>query len=454
MLLRLVVENFMSYKERQEFTMFPNRGIVELPSHIFDKETIPLLKMAALYGNNASGKSNFTQALSFIRAFALSENPIRQETVAKHLYRLDQPEMIRESFLSILVEFKAEDTYFIYKVEIDLKGVRLEQLLLSDPKGTPKELYTRTGNHIELSDSLSSKSRDQWVHTSDILEKRLEQDPFKTLLSLFVEFPVLDEKYIEQAYTWFRQCLVVTTGKTSHNELNALLYKVPLLSEFTSQVIEGVDIGVDKIRLKETELATWLSQHSDLANTLDMNRRVEGSEIHSVVSHSDRPLLNRINIDGKEKILELVFSHQGGDGGLYELDIECESDGTVRTLHLIPALFEAINRFGIIVIDEIDTSLHSGLLLDLLAFFSLNSSKGQLVFTLHDTSILDSIGILRSDEVWFVEKRAGSSHLYSLDNYTTEMDGDIARKYREGRFGSSYIGNLTRHSDAVRSIVL
>lgn len=100
------------------------------------------------------------------------------------------------------------------------------------------------------------------------------------------------------------------------------------------------------------------------------------------------------------------------------------------------------------------TSLHSGLLLDLLAFFSLNSSKGQLVFTLHDTSILDSIGILRSDEVWFVEKRAGSSHLYSLDNYTTEMDGDIARKYREGRFGSSYIGNLTRHSDAVRSIVL
>lgn len=356
MLLRLIVENFMSYKERQEFTMFPNRDIVDLPSHIFDEETIPLLKMAALYGNNASGKSNFTQALSFLRTFALSENSIRQEMVAKHLYRLDQPEKIRESFLSILVEFKIDESYYVYNIEIDLEGVRLEQLSLSGLKGTPENLYSRHRSRIELSESLSSKSRDQWAHTSDILEKRLEQDPFKSLLSLLTEFPVLDEMYIVQAHTWFRQCLVVTTGKTSHNELNALLYKIPSLSKFTSQVIEGVDIGVDKISLKETELATWLSQHSDLANTLDMNRRVEGSEIHSVVSHSDRPILNRINIDGKEKILELVFSHQGGDGGLYELDIECESDGTIRTLHLMPALFEAINSFGVIVIDEIDQS--------------------------------------------------------------------------------------------------
>ena len=206
---------------------------------------------------------------------------------------------------------------------------------------------------------------------------------------------------------------------------------------------------MDKLHLRETDLAIWLNQHSDLANTLDMSRRVEASEIHSVVSHLDRPILNRINVAGKEKILELIFAHQGVDGNTYDLDIESESDGTIRTLHLMPALFEAINSFGVVVIDEMDTSLHSNLLLDLIAFFSLNPSKGQLIFTLHDTNLLDSIGLLRTDEVWFIEKRGGSSYMYSLDNYTKMMSGDISQKYREGRYGSSYTGNLVQDSNAI-----
>lgn len=449
MLLRVIVENFLSYKERQEFTMFPNRDITELPSHIFDKDTIPLLKMASLYGNNASGKSNFAQALSFVRLFALSETTIQSSDVAKHLYRLEQLDKLKESSLSILIEFKSNGAYFIYQVELDLQGVRTEQLLLSGANKTPESLYRRQYSNIELSPSLSSKSLDQWSHTKGILEKRLTQDPYKSVLGLLFEFPVLEEKHIKQAYDWFQQYLVVTSGRVSHNQLNALLYESKNLYRFTSQVIRGVDIGVDDLRLRETDLAIWLNQHSDLANTLDMSRRVEASEIHSVVSHLDRPILNRINVAGKEKILELVFAHQGGDGNTYDLDIESESDGTIRTLHLMPALFEAINSFGVVVIDEMDTSLHSNLLLDLIAFFSLNPSKGQLIFTLHDTNLLDSIGLLRTDEVWFIEKRGGSSYMYSLDNYTKKMSGDISQKYREGRYGSNYTGNLVQDSNAI-----
>lgn len=439
----------MSYKERQEFTMFPNRDIEDLSSHIFDADSIPLLKMGVLYGNNASGKSNFAQALSFIRVFALSEPMVSQSDVAKHLYRLERAELVKDSSLRLLIEFKADETYFIYQIELDLLGVRLEQLSLSGIDEAPKALYTRQYSNIELSPTLSSKSLDQWSHTSDILERRLEQDPYKSLLGLLTEFPVLEEQYIKNAYRWFLQSLVITSGKTSHNQLNTLLYKSQPLYKFTSQVIQGVDIGVDNLKLKETDLATWLSQHGDLASAFDMSRRVEASEIHSVVSHSDRPILNRINVDGKEKILELIFAHQGRDGHLYDLDIESESDGTIRTLHLMPALFEAINSFGVVVIDEIDTSLHSNLLLDLIAFFSLHPSKGQLIFTLHDTNLLDSFGILRTDEVWFVEKRAGSSHLYSLDNYTKEMSGNVSQSYLEGRYGSNYTGNLVQNSDVL-----
>ena len=224
--------------------------------------------MASLYGNNASGKSNFAQALSFVRLFALSETTIQSSDVAKHLYRLEQLDKLKESSLSILIEFKSNEAYFIYQVELDLQGVRTEQLLLSGANKTPESLYRRQYSNIELSPSLSSKSLDQWSHTKGILEKRLTQDPYKSVLGLLFEFPVLEEKHIKQAYDWFQQCLVVTSGRASHNQLNALLYESKNLYRFTSQVIQGVDIGVDDLRLRETDLAIWLNQHSDLANTL------------------------------------------------------------------------------------------------------------------------------------------------------------------------------------------
>ena len=213
------MKNFLSYKERQEFTMFPNRDITELPSHIFDKDTIPLLKMASLYGNNASGKSNFAQALSFIRLFALSKTSIQSSDVAKHLYRLERLEELKERSLSILVEFKSNGSYFIYQVELDLQGVRTEELLLSGANTSPESLYKRRYSDIELSSSLSPKSLDQWSHTKGVLEKRLTQDPYKSVLGLLFEFPVLEEKHIKQAYDWFQQCLVITSGRASHNQL-------------------------------------------------------------------------------------------------------------------------------------------------------------------------------------------------------------------------------------------
>lgn len=106
MLLRVRIGNFTSYRKVQEFTMFPNKDIKKLYHHIFDSNAIPILKMGVLYGNNASGKSNFVKALNFIRSFAISLEVFKSSDVWNHLYRLTPKEEINKSSLSILVEFK------------------------------------------------------------------------------------------------------------------------------------------------------------------------------------------------------------------------------------------------------------------------------------------------------------------------------------------------------------
>lgn len=453
MLLRVRIGNFTSYRKVQEFTMFPNKDIANLADHIFDSNTIPILKMGVLYGNNASGKSNFVKALRFIRSFAISLEDFKSSDVWSQLYRLAPNEEVKNSSLSILVEFKVSSSYYTYEIELDMDGVRLEQLSktsLSDFSREP--IFTRRYSTVKLSDRLSSKSLSQWSHTKDVVKRGLtgEDNKYRSLLGLLNEFPILEEKDVLEAFQWFREKLVVVSKGRVYNEINALLHLSPSLMDFSSKFIQGVNMGIDALRLDVSNLDTWLRKHTDIASNISLRELSNPSEVHSLVYNNERPVFNRVKENGVEKILELFFSHIGEDGKVYDLGVQDESDGTIRTLHLIPTIHYALANSGIVIIDEIDTSLHSNLLLDIVAFFSHSKSEGQLLFTSHDTSLLDSIGVLRADEVWFVEKKHGASYLYSLDSYISDMNGRVSQQYREGRFGANYSGNLGELNNETR----
>lgn len=424
--------------------MFPNADIPELSAHIFGEDKVPLLKMGALYGNNASGKSNFVKALSFIRAFALSSPSCVRGDIWTHLYRLDEVESIEQSSFRILVEFRgSRSEYYVYEIELDLSGVKLEQLSCSGlSDGVPQAIYTRKYSTVEISPNLSRTTQEQWKHTKSIVEKGLEQGGYRSLLSLLLEFPVLEEQSIVDAYHWFRNNLVVVSGRRVYNDLNALLYRSRELSNFANLIIKGTNIGIDDLRVESTDLPSWISKHADIAHRIDFTKEVSAQEVHAFVRDPDRPVFNRINEAGEERILELKFSHKTAVGKEYSLGVEDESDGTIRALHLIPSLYYALSTPSTVIIDEIDSSLHPNLLLDLVAFFSFKKTEGQLLFTTHDTNLLDSRGIMRADEVWFVDRRDDHSYLYSLDNFTHEMRGSVSRRYREGRYGANYIGYL------------
>lgn len=146
--------------------------------------------------------------------------------------------------------------------------------------------------------------------------------------------------------------------------------------------------------------------------------------------------------DGVQKISQMLFQQFGKNGFSKDMDIQAQSDGTVRLLSLVPALYDAMKSAKTVIIDELDHSIHPHLVRELVCYFSSQDTNGQLIFTTHQTCLLNQ-DFLRTDEVWMVEKKDGGSHMYSLNDFKIHNTINIENRYMEGRYGAiPFIGEL------------
>jgi AAA15 family ATPase/GTPase len=135
-------------------------------------------------------------------------------------------------------------------------------------------------------------------------------------------------------------------------------------------------------------------------------------------------------------IKSLITYHLNNKGQIVTFSSNEESDGTLRLLELLPILYYILSEQTIIIIDEIEHSIHPNLLKQLITKFSENKeTKGQLIFTTHETHLLDQ-EIFRQDEIWMAEKNSnGATELYPMSDFNVRYDLDIRKGYLNGRFG-------------------
>ncbi len=150
-------------------------------------------------------------------------------------------------------------------------------------------------------------------------------------------------------------------------------------------------------------------------------------------------------ISHKQTSIELA--HRGHSGDSIFLNLDHESAGTRRLLLLLSRIYRALDRGGLLLIDELDASLHTQACEALIALFSrpeINTRGAQVIATTHDTNILQS-SLLRRDQVWFAEKNLeGATHIYPLTDIRTREGDNIERGYLQGRFGAiPYAGSIS-----------
>ena len=424
MLLRLKIRNFLSFFEETVFDMFPNPKRASFPNHIYGDMTVPLLKQVAIYGANGSGKSNFIKAVSFLKAFVTNEDFLKNVDLDDYIFQLTSA---KQSKISFEIEFFIKEKYFVYKLEIDKKNIQ-ETLSLSGLGKTPdKVLFKRNGAEIVSA----------YVGNESSAKQLLAMNPQSSLLPLNQKFPVLTSEDVKLAYEWFEKKLEIVTINSTIPDLIELMSKQTALLSLTNEIFENIGVGINAVKIADTPFEQWVT---DNKNTKGLQQIMENVPLKPNTGISrienNRNTFSVSLKKGVETVQEFLFEQLGQSGFKKEMKITSQSDGTVRLLTLLPAIYEAINKQKVVFIDEIDNSIHPNLMFSLLQFYGAKASKGQLIYTTHTTRLINQQELLRPDEIWLTEKENGNSKMYSINNFKIHNTINLENGYLDGRYGA------------------
>lgn len=428
MLLRIILKNFMSFRDIVQFDMFPNAKRTSNSKHVYQDYAVSVLKQAAIYGSNGAGKSNLIKSLSFIKSFVLDKDFLDKIDVGKYSYAL-VPEP-NDSPIEIVMEYIADNREaYIYKIAISKKGVEEESLFVSHLGKSKNELiYKRTLRDIYFTFEIPKDIK-------DLVSRLIDRNPSSSFLALNQEFPAIINRHITETFSWFNNSLVVIgTNSTIPALIELMRCDGPLMS-FTQEMLRHLCLGIYGLDIETEDADEWISKHASEIPEKALASLKENEVIARI--ENERQALSIFSEDGVKKIGRFVFNQFGPDGYIGKMDIGSQSDGTVRLLTLLPAIYDAIKKRKTIVIDEINYKMHPSLILGLVDYYSKNTeTNGQLIFTTHETSLMEKKQLLRNDEVWFVDKKSGASMLYSLNDFKLHHSLSVRNGYMDGRFGA------------------
>jgi AAA15 family ATPase/GTPase len=376
-------------------------------------ERYPLLRSASIYGANASGKSNLIQAFVFFRYFVLRSAENRQEgdKIPVYPFMLDPEPAKKPSEFEMTFILNGVRHEYGFVVSQDRVH---EEWLTVYPKGKPQEWFQRTTD-------TTGKSHWSWNRThlkgdkSQLAERTRDNALF---LSVAAQW---NHPQIKPIYGWFRNQL-----KVLRKEVHAMSYtRSQLLQnstfrEWLTGVLKAADTGISRVLAKESKVR---KDHLRFPSEIP-------DDVRDYLTES---FLNELKV-------EIHTTHRlPGTDNEIEWDLEQESDGTQRMLELLGPIYDVLQENAVLIMDELDTSLHAHITRELVHLFNnpkTNPGGAQLVFTTHDTSLLDP-ALFRRDQVWFTEKDvSGATDLYSLQDFSVRKGEAIQKGYLVGRYGA------------------
>ena len=443
MLIRFVVENFFSFGERKEFSMIPYQNLRTLNHHKYKEGNFEILKTASIYGANGSGKSNLIKSLQILQDLVLLES--LNYNLNQTTFKFNEDTESKNQVLGI--EFFQDDIPFYYAIVLNKGRISEEELYVSG-LGAKKDvlLYSRTTDennksNILFPEEFENDAEGKVLKSILIKEFVKPNEPILKLLSNR-DHSFFDD--IKIAYKWFSDTLHILTPNSKVGYLAHVIDINLAYKNYVNDFMCSLNTGITELKTEKKEIKEYFGDD----NEVELN-----SLIKTVKSYPEKiiPLRNSmneeiiiVNEDENIWVKSLKIGHTGKNGKNKLFDLKEESDGTVRLLDFVPAFKSIIADKKVFVIDEIERSIHPLLIKELVEKFSLDeNTSGQLLFTTHETNLLDQ-KIFRKDEIWFTEKnKDGATDLYSLNDFNVHKTIDIQKGYLNGRFGSiPFLGNL------------
>lgn len=423
MIQSLTIRNYRSFKNEVTFSFEATKDKDMEDVHVV--EIVPgmkLLKLAVLYGANASGKSNLINAFQFISNVWSITPDSKDEEIGVEPFLLDNQSKNEPTYFRLI--FFHKKTKYDYSLKVN-NAVILSEKLNYYPSTQPKLIFERT-------------------------QKEVAQIDF----GVGIKLKAAEKNEINL------KCLPNMSVFAAYNQVNVSLPEMESVLEWMKR--RYMDIIEPDMYLALARYVEGLikDDNETKVQILDYLKEADFniSNIHSKVVKQDIPeffisnFLDDSAFSQKEKerikkertfdVTETDFEHkvidENGNVNYFKMPKEKQSEGTIRTFELAGPIIQAIKRNAFLAIDEIESKLHPRLIEFIIENFLRKSNETQLLVTTHYDGLLDEDDLLRADNVWFTQKdKSGATDLYSLSSFKAlKRISSLLKAYKYGKFGA------------------
>lgn len=407
MLLDIEIKNLKSFKNQTIFSMEAENKIEDRNSFEVEvgKEKFELLKTAVLFGGNASGKSNFTSVLSIFRYYLFNKGI---EKYNKEGFRFGE----EDKNSTIKVRNVVDDKIYEYILEINFNTKKIIKEKLYITALERKLVFERENNKIVKYDK---ETFSEYEITIGFINETLTDSD--SVISRIIEWRVPEE--IEK-YIFYIDKIKINNYS---DDLGKYIYENKNNKKLVIEFLKKIGIIVNDIEVYREKNEFFL-------------KNIRESKEFQILSEKEREkLLSQIAY-----IYRIYFVYEDNQKQKYKLDYYEQSAGTQKILSMFFPIYNLLNNGGVMIIDELDITLHYSLIKEIIKMFNsveYNRKNAQLIFTTHNLLLLD-FNLFREDQIWFLENNDVSTgtELYSLSDIEGyEKNKYLLRDYLNGNFG-------------------
>ncbi len=402
MVLEIRLSNFFSVKD--EVVLDLRAGIIKnakakaLDGNLFKHKDMDVLKTAAIYGSNASGKSNIIKGIRFCNSMVYDSHKHNEDTVFnfqnfKFNLNSQKPSTYLIRFVVDGIEYKYSFT--LNRVEI------LSESLYYYPNGRKAKVFERD-------EKAGKTKKEKYSFGSSVIKRPFDVAESTSNKTLFISrASQMDREIPKTIYNYFHGSFILRHSNYGIRNIE------PLVKSYKKQLLKALQLA-----------------DSDIIDFKYTLKKEKGKKL-------------RANLDTEEAFfeddifesMEIKTFHKYSPKVAFDFLTE-ESGGTKKLFFMMLTILDVVRNDKLLLIDEIEDSLHPKIVEYLIDIFHA-SEKSQLIFTTHNTNLLD-LGRFRKDQIWFVNKKEeGSSDLYSLYDYSDFRETmNLEKAYLQGRFDS------------------
>lgn len=423
MIINYSIQNFGAIKDKQILSFEADKS-THLEDYYIIKSTgnLKLLKLAMIYGANASGKTTVLKALDFLRNIALE--PLRKKTDVLDFQPFLFDNNTPDENSIITIDFIQNEVRYSYEVEFNVNAIYKEILYFYKPNRAI--VYKRI---TDLDKQLTDISFGSKIRKDKAFEKSLESNTLwnNTVLGGFLKTNIeLNE--LKEVTDWFQDYLrpLIYSRTDLDRYITSQIDQSLINKSIVVSILKKADFNISDILINEEEMD------------------IPGSFLKLFEQQTKGPGERQLEKINKDKLtrLNLEFEHTVINKK-YKLSFVLESEGTKRYYGYAGLLSLLIQNSIAFPIDELEASLHPDLYLHFLLSFLINSKKSQIIATTHNREVLNNKDVFRNDTIWFTDKSENcSTELYSLADFDSTVVRDtsnIFNAYSSGKLGGTPI---------------